>query len=56
LKGFVKDRQRDEAIPFALVVFKVTGQGTLTDASGNFDFNYNKWQYGRYIVRYFFWL
>jgi hypothetical protein len=41
LKGVVKDRQRDEAIPFALVVFKVTGQGTLTDASGNFDFNYN---------------
>lgn len=41
LKGIVKDRQSDEAIPFASVVFKISGQGTLTDSSGNFAFDYN---------------
>ncbi len=40
LKGVVKDRQSDEAIPFASVVFKVSSQGTLTDSSGNFSFVY----------------
>ena len=41
LKGIVKDRQSDEAIPFASVVFKVSRQGTLTDSSGIFSFDYN---------------
>ena len=40
LKGIVKDRQSDEAIPFASVVFKISRQGTLTDSSGSFSFNY----------------
>ena len=41
LKGIVKDRQSDEAIPYASVVFKLSRQGTLTDSSGIFSFEYN---------------
>ncbi|MBA2761769.1 MAG: carboxypeptidase-like regulatory domain-containing protein, partial [Segetibacter sp.] len=41
LKGIVKDRQSDEPIPFASVVFKISRQGTLTDSSGIFAFDYN---------------
>jgi len=36
LKGVVKDIQSDEAIPFASVILKKSGIGTLTDSAGHF--------------------
>lgn len=37
LKGLVKDVQSDEPIPFASLVFKHSGAGTLTDSAGRFE-------------------
>lgn len=42
LKGIVKDRQSDEPIPFASIVLKSNMQGTLTDSSGIFVFDYTR--------------
>ena len=41
LKGVVMDKQSDEPIPFASVVFKVSGRGVLTDSVGRFEFQLN---------------
>ena len=42
ITGFVRDRQSDEPIPFASVVLKVNGRGTLTDTAGSFSFDAGK--------------
>jgi hypothetical protein len=36
ISGVVKDKQSDEPIPFASVVFKINGRGALTDSAGRF--------------------
>src|SRR6476660_8984287 len=41
LKGVVLDKQSDEPIPFASVVFKISGRGVLTDSVGRFEFQLN---------------
>jgi len=41
LKGVVLDKQSDEPITFASVVFKVSGGGILTDSIGRFSFPLN---------------
>jgi hypothetical protein len=41
LRGVVKDMQSDEPIPFASVVLKNGGQGTLSDSAGTFILNFN---------------
>jgi hypothetical protein len=46
LKGVVMDKQSDEPIPFASVVFKVNGRGVLTDSVGRFEFQLNTWPIG----------
>ena len=46
LKGVVLDKQSDEPIPFASVVFKVTKIGKLTDSLGRFEFAFNRWPEG----------
>lgn len=46
LKGVVLDKQSDEPIPFASVVFKVSGRGILTDSVGRFNFQLNSWPVG----------
>ena len=43
ITGFVKDRQSDEPIPFASVVLKVFGRGALTDSTGKYTLELNKW-------------
>jgi len=43
ITGFVKDRQSDEPIPFASVVLKIYGRGALTDSTGKFTLELNKW-------------
>lgn len=46
LKGIVLDKQSDEPIPFASVVFKVSGRGMLTDSVGRFNFQLGSWPVG----------
>ncbi|MEP6846344.1 MAG: DUF5686 family protein [Panacibacter sp.] len=46
LKGVVLDKQSDEPIPFASVIFKVSGRGVLTDSLGRFDFTLSSWPVG----------
>lgn len=43
LKGVVLDKQSDEPIPFASVIFKKSGRGMLTDSLGQFMFILNSW-------------
>ena len=40
LTGTVKDKQSDEPIPFASVVFKLSNKGVLTDSAGKFSVDY----------------
>jgi hypothetical protein len=40
IRGIVTDKQSDEHIPFASIVLKKTGEGTLTDSAGNFTLTY----------------
>jgi len=46
LKGIVLDKQSDEPIPYASVIFKKDGRGVLTDSSGRFMFQLNQWPAG----------
>jgi hypothetical protein len=46
LKGIVLDKQSDEPIPYASVLFKVNGRGMLTDSAGRFEFQVNTWPDG----------
>lgn len=46
LSGLVLDKQSDEPIPYASVVFKVSGRGMTTDSSGHFLFSLNVWPAG----------
>jgi len=46
LRGIVLDKQSDEPIPFASVVFKVGKTGMLTDSLGRFNFELNNWPVG----------
>ncbi|HEX8333760.1 MAG TPA: DUF5686 family protein [Segetibacter sp.] len=41
LKGVVKDMQSDEPIPFASVVLKNSGFGTLSDSAGTFSLTFS---------------
>lgn len=41
LSGVVKDKQSDEPIPFASVVFKLSHKGVLTDSAGRFSIDYD---------------
>ena len=38
LQGIVRDKQSNEPISFASVIFKKSGKGMLTDSAGNFVF------------------
>jgi len=40
LFGIVKDKQSDEPIPFASVVFGLSNKGVLTDSAGRFSVDY----------------
>ena len=40
LFGVVKDKQSDEPIPFASVVFRLSNKGVLTDSAGRFSLDY----------------
>lgn len=40
LSGIVRDKQSDEPIPFASVIFKLSNKGVLTDSSGKFTVDY----------------
>ncbi|MBY0481121.1 MAG: DUF5686 and carboxypeptidase regulatory-like domain-containing protein [Chitinophagaceae bacterium] len=40
LAGVIKDKQSDEPIPFASVVFKLSKKGALTDSAGRFSLDY----------------
>ncbi|MBG9374821.1 carboxypeptidase-like regulatory domain-containing protein [Panacibacter sp. DH6] len=46
LSGIVLDKQSDEPIPYASVVFKVSGRGMITDSAGKFSFSLNTWPAG----------
>ena len=41
LSGVVKDKQSDEPIPFASVVFKLSKKGVLTDSAGRFSVDFD---------------
>ena len=41
LSGIVIDKQSDEPIPFASVVFKLSNKGVLTDSAGKFSVEYS---------------
>lgn len=41
LTGIIKDKQSDEPIPFASVVFKLSKRGVLTDSAGRFSLDYD---------------
>lgn len=43
INGIIVDKQSDEPIPFASVVFKKSGKGMLTDTAGHFSFVVDKW-------------
>src|SRR5689334_12902793 len=43
LSGLVQDVNSEEPVPFASVSFKGTTIGKLTDSSGHFYFNLDKW-------------
>lgn len=40
LSGVIKDKQSDEPIPFASVVFKLSKKGVLTDSAGRFSVDF----------------
>ncbi len=46
LRGEILDKQSDEPIPFASVVFKINGRGVLTDSLGQFEFTLRDWANG----------
>lgn len=46
LSGFVLDKQSDEPIPFASVVFFNSKRGVLTDSLGHFAFDFPGWPKG----------
>ena len=41
LSGIVKDKQSDEPIPFASIVFKLSKKGVLTDSAGRFSVEFD---------------
>ena len=43
IQGIVVDKQSDEPLPFASVVFKKSKIGVLTDSVGHFYFNLDRW-------------
>ena len=52
LKGIIKDAHSDERIPFASIQFKGSGEGKLSDSSGNFIFRFNEWPHDTLVVSY----
>ncbi len=46
VSGIVRDKQSDEPIPFASAVFKLSGQGMLTDSLGRFSLAQGSWHAG----------
>jgi hypothetical protein len=51
-RGYVKDAQSDERIPFASVQFVKSKNGKLTDAAGNFRFSLSQWPDDSLVVTY----
>ncbi|PZX61401.1 DUF5686 family protein [Hydrotalea sandarakina] len=45
ISGVIVDKQSDEPIPFSTAVFKLSGQGVLTDSSGKFSFTSGQWSH-----------
>ncbi|MBY0347968.1 MAG: carboxypeptidase-like regulatory domain-containing protein, partial [Hydrotalea flava] len=45
ISGVIVDKQSDEPIPFSTAVFKLSGQGVLTDSSGRFVFTSGQWSH-----------
>ncbi len=43
VSGIIRDSQSDEPIPFASAVFKKSGRGALTDSSGKFIIELDRW-------------
>lgn len=43
IKGYVKDAQSDERIPFASLLLVKSGIGKLSDSAGAFSFQFNSW-------------
>jgi hypothetical protein len=46
LQGVILDKQSDEPIPFASIVFKVNGSGALTDSLGRYILQLSQWPQG----------
>src|SRR4028118_2398171 len=43
IRGFIKDVQSDERIPFASIRFIKRAAGRLSDSAGNFRFQFPEW-------------
>ncbi len=43
IQGVIEDKQSDEPLPYASIVFKLSGRGALTDSVGKFFFPAGEW-------------
>lgn len=52
IRGYIKDAQSDERIPFASIQFQKSRSGKLSDSVGTFQFYFDQWPTDTLVVTY----